>query len=163
MCLMDFHSSAELNHRDRVLAIKEGVERKRLFKYLGNKMFGYDTDEITEEYAESWKKLRYLFDECLEDGYLKQEERYEIIPGNAHLGIADRQKLKGEYIFLTSKGKKLARKKYYYLKYLPEEFGDAKKIIYTIVGTIITMPIWKPLFSSLGISLKDIVLGLIYR
>ncbi|MDP3999428.1 MAG: hypothetical protein Q8P76_02445 [bacterium] len=141
--LRDYHSSPELGHQTKIDAIKEGVERGNFFAYVGKKKYGLDIRKILETNREEWKKIRYLVDECLEDGYLIER----VTETNGALTSSDEDGVKivtGQYLYLTSKGKKLLRKSYFYFKYLPEEFGDLKIVLLTIIGTIITSPIWQP-------------------
>ncbi len=141
--LRDYHSSPELNHQEKIDAIKDGVERQDFFLYISKKKYKHEIREILENNREEWKRIRYVVDECIEDGYLRQE--IEKIKGPFGDEI-----LKGQYLFLTSKGKKLLRGYYFYLKYLPEEFSDLKIILFAIVGTILTSPIWRPIISRIG-------------
>ena len=144
--LIDYHSDPKLTHQARIDAIKDGVERQLFFQYANQKKYGRSSPNITEDTHEEWKKIRYIVDECLEDGYLREEK----VEHKADPVYSIEYKPPEQYLFLTAKGKKLARARYYYLKYLPEEFGDFKIILLTILGTIITSPIWKPIIESVG-------------
>lgn len=145
LCLAEYHSSADIEHLEKIKAIKEGVERAKFFQFVAQRVFKVSMLSITEETMEIWKKIRYIVDECLEDGYLIEKE----------LKTTPLDKNFEQYLFLTSKGKKLMRKSYFYLKYLPEEFGDFKVVLLAIIGTIITSPLWSPIFHYVGALLSQ--------
>ena len=142
---MDYHSDDDNNHDAKYQAIRYGVSRSDFTKYVLRKKYDFTESDlgktVTENTREKWKQVRYLIDECIEDGYLREEEKFTTRPSQVIGGKNERVSI-GHYLHLTSKGKKLARKSYFYLKYLPEEFSDLKIILITILGTVATSPLW---------------------
>jgi len=137
--LKDYLERGDLDARARSLALKEGIERGDFFKYVSSRKKNKIGDgQITAENIDEWKDIRWILDECIEDGYVREELRHsnfipKSYPPDEH------------YLFVTSKGKKLLRK-LYYIEYLLNEFGSTRLIVLTFLATIITSKIWLPVW-----------------
>lgn len=143
--LKEYRIRGGLNHDQRIRAIKHGVNRKDFVTYiLKGKL-------ILEDNVELWEKTRNTLDECIEDGYLRQENQEED-GGYISVGEAAEPRKKGSYLFITSKGQKLTRTIEYWFKLIPEHFT----VIWSIIFAIITFAIglnWHSILDKLHIHL----------
>jgi hypothetical protein len=160
LMLKKYRSCDDLSHQGKIDAVKDGADRGGFIRYFAKMKYNSDfpknrltgkSGAITEENRDEWEKIRDILDECVEDGYIKEE-----ITESTFLLLGE-EKTVYHKLLITSKGKKLIRWNYFYLKFLPEEFGDLKIVLITILGTIITSPIWKPILSILNRSIKIVL------
>ncbi len=141
LLLKAYTQRIDIEVKDRYILTTRGIPRVAFVRWTYKRWYGSDVEEVDDTNFSGWQRIRSVLDECVEDGYVIQKENQE------DLGLS--------LLKLSSKGWKLARWQYFYFKYLPEEFGNLKLVLGTVVVTILTSSLLRAIYHWLVASIVE--------
>jgi len=132
LLLKKYTERVDIDVMARYITTTRGVHRVDFVRWVLKKLYGIDVDKVDDTNFPGWQDIRSLLEESIEDGYIIQKD--------------DQTDLSLSLLKLSSKGWKLTRWQYFYFKYLPEEFGDLKVVLITMLATLATSSLLKVIY-----------------